>query len=140
QFITLTARYRASNIEMPARNIVAALVWLDEAGKDVGNAEYAPTAAPADKDGWHPINATFPVAPKAKQARIELRLRWSANGQIEFRDPELKAAQAPAARKVKVASINHRPRATKSAQENLDQFAKLIDEAGAAKADIVCLP
>ena len=41
---------------------------------------------------------------------------------------------------MKLASINHRPRGTKFAQENLDQFAKLIDEAGAAKADIVCLP
>jgi predicted amidohydrolase len=43
-------------------------------------------------------------------------------------------------RKVKVASVNHRPRNTKSARDNLEQFAKLIDEAGAAKADIVCLP
>jgi predicted amidohydrolase len=41
---------------------------------------------------------------------------------------------------VKVASVNHRPRGTKSIQENLQQFGKWIDEAGANKADIVCLP
>src|SRR5439155_10512205 len=68
------------------------------------------------------------------------RLRWSAQGQVEWRDAELTAADAPAPRIVKIASINHRPRATKSVQENLDQFAKLIDEAGSKKADIVCLP
>src|SRR5207245_623715 len=54
-------------------------------------------------------------------------------------DAQLKAADAPAARRVKIAAVNHRSRGTKSAQENLEQFAKLIDEAGAAKVDIVCL-
>jgi predicted amidohydrolase len=40
----------------------------------------------------------------------------------------------------KIATINHRPRHTSSAQENLKQFAELIDLAGAQHADIVCLP
>jgi predicted amidohydrolase len=80
------------------------------------------------------------VPAKATQAEIQLRLRWAANGEVQFRDIELKETAAPAPRQVKVASINHRPRNSKSAQTNLEQFAKLIDEAGAQKVDIICLP
>jgi predicted amidohydrolase len=94
----------------------------------------------AGQSGWRQVDDVFKVPAKAKQARIELRLRWSANGSVEWRDAGLSPATAPAARKVKVASVNHRPRGTKSAMENLEQFAKLIDQAGSAKADIVCLP
>src|SRR4051812_14389959 len=32
--VRFTARYRASDVEMPARNVIAALVWLDENGKE----------------------------------------------------------------------------------------------------------
>ena len=103
-YLQLTARYRASNIEMPARNVVAALVWLDDAGHEVGNVEFAPTTVAADAKGWHPIDATYPVPPKAKQVRIELRLRWSPQGQVELRDAQVKPVAAPAPRKVKVAS------------------------------------
>lgn len=140
QHVNFTARFRASNIEMISRNVVAAIVWLDDAGKEVGNADYATTTVSPDANGWRQINDTFAIPAKAKQARIELRLRWSPQGEVEWRDAELKAGPAPAARRVKIASVNHRPRGTKSIQENLDQFAKYIDEAGASKADIVCLP
>jgi predicted amidohydrolase len=69
-----------------------------------------------------------------------LRLRWAPDGEVQWRDIELKETAPPAPRKVKVASINHRPRNTKSPQANLKQFARFIDEAGAQKADIICLP
>jgi len=36
--------------------------------------------------------------------------------------------------------VNHRPRGTKSPEENLNQFVKVIDEAAEKNADIVCLP
>ena len=140
EYVSFTARYRATNIEMTARNIIAGIVWLDEQGKEVGNTEHPATTAPADANGWRQIKGTYPVSPKAKQAQLELRLRWSPQGEVEFRDAQLIAAQAPTPRKVKVASINHRPRGLKSAQENLDSFAKYINEAGEQKADIICLP
>jgi predicted amidohydrolase len=138
-YVALDVRCRASEVEMMARNVIAAVIWADESGKELGT-EFADTTVPADAEGWRRIHELYKVPAKAKQARIELRLRWSPAGKVEWRDAQLTAAAAPAARKVKVASINHRPRGLKSAQENLDSFAKWIDEAGAAKADIICLP
>src|SRR5439155_19350461 len=140
QDVSFCARYRASNIEMTARNVVASLLWLDENGKEIGEPEFVATTAAPDAKGWRRVAAVFEVPAKAKQAQMELRLRFSASGQVEWRDAQLIGAEPPAPRVVKIASVNHRPRGTKSALENLDQFAKLIEQAGAAKADIVCLP
>lgn len=138
-YVNLKARYRATNIEMAARNVLAAVVQVDENGNEVA-LEVADTTRPADAQGWRAIDDRFKVHPKATEARIELRLRWSPQGQVEWRDAKLTSAQAPTPRMVKVAAVHHRPQGLKSAQENLDQFAKWIDEAGANKADIICLP
>ncbi len=137
--INFRARYHATNIEMAARNILAAVVQLDEDGKEVAM-EVADTTGPADAQGWRQVNDAFKVHPKAKHARMELRLRWSPQGKVEWRDADVKSAEAPAPRSVKVAAVHHRPRGLKSARENLEQFATWIDEAGKNKADIVCLP
>ena len=137
--VNLRARYRATGIEQVARNVLAALVQLDEAGKEVAM-EVADTTGPADAQGWRRVNETYKVHPKAKQARMELRLRWSPAGKVEWRDAAVEASTAPAPRMVKVAAVHHRPRSQKSARDNLEQFATYIDEAGKNKADIICLP
>lgn len=41
---------------------------------------------------------------------------------------------------VRLATVHHRPRNSKSPEENIKVFAALVDKAGAQKADIVCLP
>jgi hypothetical protein len=95
EYVSFSARYRATNIEMAARNVIAGLVWLDEKGKEVGNSEHAATSLPADADGWRQIRGIYQVPPKAKQAQIELRLRWSPQGEVEFRDAQLAGGKAP---------------------------------------------
>src|SRR5436190_1908968 len=64
--------------------------------------------------------------------------RSMAAGSSEF--PSAKASSSSSPHITKRPTSNHRPRNTKSPQANLEQFAKLIDEAGAQKADIICLP
>jgi predicted amidohydrolase len=136
--VVFTAHYKYANVDTTLRSIVSSILWFDEKGKQVERAEF-PMTIP-ETDGAARMTATYEVPPKATQAEIQLRLRWSANGEVQFRDIELKETPPPSPRKVKIASINHRPRNTKSPQANLEQFAKLIDEAGAQKADIICLP
>jgi predicted amidohydrolase len=138
--VRLTAQFRASNIESLARNVIASVVWLDENGNQTADPEFADTTIAPDADGWRKIEAIVAVPKKAKAAEIQLRLRWSGIGKVEWRRVELNASEAPAPRIVKVASVNHRPRGKKTAMENLEGFAKLIDRAGEKKADIVCLP
>lgn len=133
------ARYFAKHIETPTRSVVASVVWFD-GRKQVEQAEFPLAVRGGDELGWRRVTGTYRVPEKATEAQLELRLRWAAEGEVVWRDVELKETASPEARRVKIASVNHRPRGTKSPRENLEQFAKFVDEAGAAKADIVCLP
>jgi len=144
QPVAFTARCRTANIPEPHRSVMAKVLWLDESGKQVEQAEF-PTASPtARADGWRTLAANYVVPAKARQAQLELHLRWAPDGQVEWRDAALAAtsaaAAAPTTRNVKVASVHHRPRGAKSPRENLEQFAKHIEAAGQTGADIVCLP
>src|SRR5688572_9523938 len=140
KYVVFTARYKAANVATPTRSILGSIVWLDAKGKQVEQAESPFTVPTPEADGSKRVTSTYQVPPRATRAELRLRLRWAPDGEVQWRDIELKETPAPAPRKVKVASINHRPRKTKSPQMNLEQFAKFIDEAGAAKADIICLP
>jgi predicted amidohydrolase len=140
-YVTFTAQYRTKNLnESPARSVVATIVWLNAEGKEMGDAGFPNAGLKDNADGWRDIAGTYKVPAKAKDAQIELRLRWTADGEVTFRNVDLKPSQAPAARKVKIASIHHRPRGLKDSMANLQAFAEYIDKAGAQKADIICLP
>jgi predicted amidohydrolase len=140
EHVVFNARYQSKNVETPVRNLVASVLWFDAKGKQVEQAEFPLTVPGEDALGWHRVTATYRVPDGAREAQLELRLRWAPNGQVVWRDAQLKRTEPPAPRVVKVASVNHRPRGTKGPQENFKQFAELIDQAGAAKADVVCLP
>ena len=134
------AEFRAEKVTNPARSILARVLWLDGAGKQLDQAEYPLTSRDATKDGWSVVTSTYRAPAAASQARLELHLRWSANGVVVWRRANLSETNATVGRKVRLAAVNHRPRGSRSPQENLEQFAKLIGEAAGHKADIVCLP
>ncbi|HEY9488666.1 MAG TPA: carbon-nitrogen hydrolase family protein, partial [Chryseosolibacter sp.] len=80
-------------------------------------------------------------APKnAKTAKLELHYRWDADGTVNFGRTSFEKTALPEKRMVRLAAVHHRPRNSKSTEENLKAFSSLIDQAGAQKADIVCLP
>jgi predicted amidohydrolase len=140
RYAVFAARYRAKDVETPTRSVVASVLWFDAKGKQVEQAEFPLTVPGADAQGWRRMTATYRVPDAAREAQLELRLRWAPSGGVVWRDVSLTETAAPGPRNVKVASVNHRPRGTKSPQQNLEQFARFIDEAGAQQADVVCLP
>lgn len=135
-----TAEYQAKNVATPTRSVLARVLWFDAAGQQVGQAEYPFTSPHRRSDGWKTLTGIYQAPAQAKQGQLELHLRWAAHGKVFWRGAELKETVPPAPRKVRLAAVNHRPRNTKSPQENLERFAKLIGEAAKQKADIVCLP
>jgi predicted amidohydrolase len=133
------AAYRAQGVASPARSVLARLVWLDAAGEAMRPMEY-PVAAAVDADGWTPLSGVYRAPETAAGARLELHLRWSANGEVLWRDAALREAPLPAPRRVTLAAVNHRPRGTASAEDSRERFVRLVEEAAAKGADIVCLP
>ena len=78
--------------------------------------------------------------PGARTARLEPNLRWAGRGDVARAGAGLTRTEPPSPRKVRLASINHRVRGSRSPEANLEVYAQLVGEAAARKADIVCLP
>jgi predicted amidohydrolase len=132
--------YQAIDVEQAHRSVMARIIWMEENGKQIGQAEYPQTLREKTPENWAIIEQLYKAPPQARKAKLELVYRWDPYGMVHFGDLSFEEVVKMPSRPVKLATIHHRPRGSKSSQENLDQFAKLISEAGAQKADIVCLP
>ena len=139
-YFRFKANFIASNVEEPARSILARIIWQDSNGNRLGTPEYPSNSATRTIGIWNSIQQLCRVPEEAKTAKIELVYRWDANGIVHFAGTSLEKTKAPESRIVNVAAVHHRPRNSKSPRENLVQFSKLIANAAEQKADIVCLP
>jgi predicted amidohydrolase len=132
--------FKASGVEEPARSILAKVIWQDERGNVVGFREYPATQMNTGKNGWRIIEQSYQAPADARTAKLELHYRWDGDGMVHFGKTSFEKTTAPESRMARLATVHHRPRNSKSTQENLDAFAALVDKAGAQNADIVCLP
>jgi predicted amidohydrolase len=140
EYYQFKTNFISSNVEEPGRSVLARIIWQDAAGKRIGTPEYPLSFPATTKENWNSLRQTYKVPNNARKAKIELVYRWDANGMVHFAGTSFQKTQAPEPRIVKVAAIHHRPRNSKSSQENLVQFSKLITTAAGQKPDIVCLP
>jgi len=132
-------RYLARNVQDPNRSVLARLTWLDAEAKPIGKTEYPRTLPGADAGGWRVIGQDYKAPDTAVSARLELIYRWDADGQAHFSPATLEAVEPPKPRKVRLATVFHKPDA-RSPAGNIRQFAKLVERAAKLGADIVCLP
>jgi predicted amidohydrolase len=133
------ASWRAQQVDSPARSVLARLVFVDATGEPMRPMEY-PLVGAAGADGWTPVAGVYRAPEKAARVRLELHLRWTANGEVRWRDAELREAAPPAPRRVTLATVFHRPQGTKTPAESRERFVRFVEEAAAKGADIVCLP
>lgn len=97
-----------------------------------------PADGVTDADGWTTVSGVYHAPSKAVNATVELHLQWAPGGRVEWRDAEFVATETPAPRKVRLATVHHKP-SGKSPRENCEEFAPLIAEAAQKKADLVVL-
>jgi predicted amidohydrolase len=134
------AAYRAERVASTARSVLARVLWLDAAGAPQRPMEY-PIATPSPgPDGWTAVAGVYRVPAGVSRARLELHLRWTADGEVRWKDVDFRESSPPPPRRVKLATVNHRPRGTTSPQESRERFVPLVEQAAARGADIVCLP
>src|SRR3954470_7914682 len=82
KFVAFSAQYKSANVATPLRSIISSIIWLDDKGKPVEQAEFPMTVA--EGDGGARMTATYQVPAKATQAEMQLRLRWAASGEVQF--------------------------------------------------------
>lgn len=146
---------RVAGVSVARRSAVARVLWRDARGrpvphdapsaetfrkgrKPIAEPEY-PTDKTTDADGWTEVSDTYLAPTAATEALIELTLRWAPRGRIEWSEVSLTEVSPPAGRKVRLAAVHFLP-GGKSPADNREQFAPLIAEAAAKRADLVVLP
>jgi len=130
--------YKIDKVDEPARSVLATIIWLDSDGKQIGPKEF-PRSLSADADGWHKIEQRYLVPEQAVGFEADLIYRWDADGQVHFSKAKMEPVNALASRKVKLATVHHRP-SRSSTDQNLEVFGNFARQAGQEGADIVCLP
>jgi predicted amidohydrolase len=155
QTYRFTACRKVDRVETPRRSVLARIVWRDSNGRSVPTEEYivtdvlpgfARTAEPeyprdgaTMSGGWTEVAGLYQAPAKATQALIELHLQWAPGGRVEWSDVALAESSPAETRKVRLASVHHRP-GGKSMIENCREFAPIIADAARQHADLVVLP
>jgi len=134
----ITAFYRYREVPHPRQTIHARIDWRDKEGKRVGQPDYIAESYPAGE--WRRVDRIVRAPEGAAGARIQLGYQWCAAGSAWWDDVRFSHVAPPSPRTVRVATIYHRPRGLKTASENVESFARLIEQAATERPDIICLP
>lgn len=158
RYYQFRALRKLENVPVPRRSAYARLIWQDDRGRQVPTDEpvvqrYLKSASggagaepeyPAergtDSHGWTELSSTYLAPRQATRAVIELYLQWAPRGRVEWSSVALTETDAPAPRKVRLATVHFRPTGGKTPAGNCRLFAPLIEEAAKQKADLVVLP
>jgi predicted amidohydrolase len=132
------------------------LLWLDDEGRPVlreeptyssyrsGERPRAEPEFPSDGEvtqGWTQVEGVYQAPPSATQLKIELHFRWGDPfSLVKWSQVNLERCDAPVGRTVRLATVHFQPRAGETPREKCEQFAPLIAEAAAQRADLVVLP
>src|SRR5688572_26675018 len=114
QYYQFKTFFKAVNVEEPGRCIQGRIIWLDNAGEQVGFTEYPVTASTKSPEGWNIMEKFYQVPSPATKAKLELHYRWDADGAVNFTKATFEKTVPPESRKVKLATVFHRPRNSKS--------------------------
>jgi predicted amidohydrolase len=146
---------RLENVPSPRRNALVRILWRDDQGRPVRHDEpgahsYAGSEAPVAEpeypgplspvsQGWTEVGGEYRPPAKARQAIVELHLRWAARAEAEWAEFSLLKTNAAPPRKVRLATVHFRPQGKKNSADNCRLYAPYIAEAARQKADLVVL-
>ena len=130
----LTAYYRSRGIRRPRLELHARLDWRRADGKRAGQPDYAYQMAAEGE--WTRVTLSAPAPPNARSVAVQLFLSNAPQAVVWWDDVSLQKVDAPAARAVRIAAVNLRPRNTESP---LEKFREAVD-ARVDSADLIVLP
>lgn len=145
EYVKFQATRRTVGVENPRHSCLVRIVWTDDKGRMVPAAAAGATAepehpldGPTDLEGRTTVAGIYQVPPLATQATVELHLQHAPKGRVDWNDIVFEKTSAPAARKVRLATVQYVPTG-KSPRQNCEEYAPLVAEAARQKADLVVL-
>ena len=134
----MTAYYRTEAVEYESLQVVARLDWRDSRNHRTGQPDYVYKAR--REGAWTRLTLDTPAPEKATAVVMQLYLSNAPQGTVWWDDISLEQIAAPAPRKITVASINLKPRGTKSAADSVRQFLNATDSSVHGKTDVILFP
>jgi predicted amidohydrolase len=148
---------KVKNVPVVRRSTEVKVTWQDDKGRLVPNDNFTnpkyfragvsthrpdfPMDKGTDVNGWTEVSDTYKAPTKATKAMVELVFRWAPpHSSVRWNDVSLKQVEAPKGRKVRLASVHHKPRTEgKTPMDNCRSYAPFIEEAAKKNADLVVL-
>ncbi|MEO8962260.1 MAG: carbon-nitrogen hydrolase family protein [Ginsengibacter sp.] len=127
--------YRSEGIRSANKSILAKITWFK--GKENIGYHYL-SEKTKGRDDWFLISQKIQALPQATSLEISLEFRWSM-GSVWWDDVSIKETAAISPRNVKIGTVYCRPPGG-TVENNIKVFSDLLDQAGASKCQIVCLP
>jgi predicted amidohydrolase len=133
-----TAYYRAEALQHERLQVVSRLDWTKPDGSRAGQPDYA---YKTERQGeWTRVSLDAPAPKDSAKVNLQLFLQNAPHSTVWWDDISIKEIPAPAARQVRVASVNLRPRNTRTAEESVRQFIDVIRNSVKPDTDIILLP
>lgn len=136
-FYRFEVLYQPKGIVNERGSVGVMLSWNAMDGQPVQR-DYVDQISAAD-NGWRRAARTLRAPEKASSVTIELWLRWTDGGSVSFRNPTLVETAEPAPRRVRVVTTRIEEHENTTLQANLNYMAKVLDEAGREKPDVILL-
>jgi len=136
-FYRFEVLYKPTGIVNERGSVGVMLSWNAPDGKPLQR-DYVDQISSAE-NGWHRAARTLRAPPRSASVTVELWLRWTADGAVRFRSPSLVETSAPQSRRVRVVTTRIRQSWDTTVRDNLELMAKVLDEAGREKPDVVLL-
>jgi predicted amidohydrolase len=137
QWYRLTAHYRTSALDNEDQHVVARLDWQTAQARRAGQPDYATRVG--ETSGWREVELLAPAPANAAAVTVELLFGHAPQATVYWSSIALEPVQAPAPRKVRIATVNLRPRNTRSSAESVARFVELV-ESRVDRADLIVLP
>ena len=134
----VTAYYQSQGLDEERQQALVRLAWRGPDGEVTGRPDYAYKLT--RESAWTRLTVEAPAPPEAAAAVVELRAGFAPQGTVWWDDIAFEPIDEPAARPVRVASVNLRPRETYSKQKSLEAFAALVHKDVPEGTDIILLP
>jgi predicted amidohydrolase len=132
-----SAYYRAEGLQDERRQVVSRLDWAKVDGSRAGQPDYVYAGEPAGE--WTHVSVDAPAPAGAASVKLQLYLQNAPYATIWWDDISLEEIATPAARPVRIAAINLRPRDTHSAEQSVSEFLDVIRKS-VPSADVILLP
>lgn len=136
KFYRFEALHRSVAVESPEVSLVALLTWWRGPG-EAGEIQRDYAEETAGDAGWGRSVRLVQAPAGAKSVSVQLGLRWTRAGSVQWKHISLAEAPPPAPRKVRIATTYYRPPGQPTLAANTLAMAEILDAAGRERPDIV---